>query len=358
MADGWNVLERANPPVLEADKRSGTLDIVEVNYPEAEARRQASRCLRCNVNTVFDTVEVRRLQRLRRRVPGEPDPAGRPARGDSGCRPSSAKYAPEDLDEGAVMMKDESTCIRCAMCASRCPTHAILMQRFDFTRNASASPRPIPRSSTPGMSPLEFSLVFSLGLVSSLHCLQMCGPLVLSWSVSLPRQRALGAHLRYNAGRIATYMLLGAIAGCVRQSDRRAAGLRMATGARIVAGTAMIVSGILMLGLFRSNGLVTIQQPARFTRWIGRSLLGPDRKFQLGLMLGFLPCGLVYAALLKAVDAGNAVGGALTMLAFGLGTAVSLLALGLASSFTGFRLSRWSTKIAAVCIMAAGAVLL
>ena len=209
------------------------------------------------------------------------------------------------------------------------------------------------------MSPLEFSLVFSLGLVSSLHCLQMCGPLVLSWSVSLPRGAALGAHLRYNAGRILTYMMLGATAGALGKgigAVGRLAG--WASGARIVAGAAMILSGILMIGLFRSNGLITLKQPARLSRWLGRNLLGPARKFQLGLMLGFLPCGLIYAALLKAMDTGSPVGGALTMLAFGSGTAAALLSLGLASSFAGFRLARWSTKVAAICIMASGAVLL
>jgi ferredoxin len=47
----------------------------------------------------------------------------------------SAGTPTEELDEmGAVMMKDETTCIRCAMCASRCPTHAILMKHFDFHR--------------------------------------------------------------------------------------------------------------------------------------------------------------------------------------------------------------------------------
>ena len=209
------------------------------------------------------------------------------------------------------------------------------------------------------MSPLELSLVFSLGLVSSLHCLQMCGPLVLSWSVAMPRPAALGAHLRYNAGRILTYMVLGAMAGALGNGIGTLGQIAgWASGARIVAGSSMIAAGILMLGVIRSNDLITLKQPARFSRWIGRNLLGPAHKFRLGLMLGFLPCGLIYAALLKAVDAGSAIGGALTMLAFGSGTAVALMSLGLASSFTGFRLARWSTKVAAICIMVSGAVLL
>ena len=55
MAESWNTLRRENPPALESEKRAASLEIVEVDYAEDDARRQASRCLRCNVNTVFDT---------------------------------------------------------------------------------------------------------------------------------------------------------------------------------------------------------------------------------------------------------------------------------------------------------------
>jgi len=136
----------------------------------------------------------------------------------------------------------------------------------------------------------------------------------------------------------------------------RLAGL--ASGARVFAGSAMIVAGILMIGLLPSDGLVTIQKRGitkRFSQAIGKRLRAPNGKFTLGLTLGFLPCGLIYAALLKSVDSGSALAGALTMLAFGAGTAVALLALGAASSFVRF--PRWSNRLAAVCMMLAGAVL-
>ena len=134
MEDGWNVIPRQNPPSLESERRSQSLDIVEVDYSDAEARRQAARCLRCNVNTVFDTAKCVACngcvdicpERLIRLVP---------------LKAAFQEFAdferclPEDLDgAGGVMMKDESTCIRCAMCASRCPTHAILMKEFEFHR--------------------------------------------------------------------------------------------------------------------------------------------------------------------------------------------------------------------------------
>jgi formate dehydrogenase (NADP+) beta subunit len=148
MAPEWNVIPRQNPPVLESEQRAASLEVVEVDYPEAEARRQASRCLRCNVNTVFDTSKcvacngcvdicpenLIRLVGLSKLVKeGAWLERATEEFGDLSA------YSDTQLDAlGAVMMKDESSCIRCAMCASRCPTHAILMKHFEFSRECVA----------------------------------------------------------------------------------------------------------------------------------------------------------------------------------------------------------------------------
>jgi len=209
------------------------------------------------------------------------------------------------------------------------------------------------------MTPVEFSVIFALGVAGSLHCIGMCGPIVLSYSLGLRGPR-LAAHAAYNAGRIVTYMALGAVAGTAGHAVGllgRLAGL--ASGTRILAGAAMIVAGVWMLGFFRSGALVRIQKRG-LTQRIGKLLLEPrpGSKFALGLLLGFLPCGLIYAALLKALESGGAIPGALTMLAFGLGTAVALFAAGFASSLAGPRLGNWSTRLAALSVMLFGAILL
>jgi sulfite exporter TauE/SafE len=190
--------------------------------------------------------------------------------------------------------------------------------------------------------------VFLFGLVSGLHCVQMCGPIVL---VIGPRR---GDQFAYHCGRILTYMALGALAGAAGGGLGllgRLAGL--ASAARIVSGAAMILAGIAMLGFLRKPELIAIR-PAGFTRRAGRLLAAPRGKFAVGLLLGFLPCGLIYAALLKALDAATAPAGALTMLAFGLGTAAALLALGFAAGFAG----PWINRVAPVAVMLTGALLL
>jgi sulfite exporter TauE/SafE len=190
--------------------------------------------------------------------------------------------------------------------------------------------------------------VFLFGLLSGLHCVQMCGPIVLVIG------RSRRAQLAYHCGRILTYTALGALAGAAGGGLGvlgRMAGL--AEGARIAAGAAMILAGIVMIGFVRKPGLIQIR-PVGFTRHAGRLLTAPRGKFAVGLMLGFLPCGLIYAALLKAVDSANAFAGAATMLSFGLGTAVALLALGFAASFAG----PWVNRVAPVTVMLAGALLI
>jgi uncharacterized protein len=247
------------------------------------------------------------------------------------------------------------------------------------------------------MSLAGFWLMFVLGLVSSIHCVQMCGPIVLSYSLPLaappltaprltePRPSGSGrrelalAHLWYNLGRVTTYATLGALAGAAGGVIGLAAHLAgIAHGARIAAGVAMIAAGAyaLLVGQARrgalwarrpprppASELIRIDTPGiatRLARHGKRFMLSvrPTSKFRLGLVLGFLPCGLVYAALLKAVDAGSALGGALTMLAFGLGTSLALGATGLASTAFGWRLGRWSNALAGASIMFAGALLI
>ncbi|HZT32208.1 MAG TPA: sulfite exporter TauE/SafE family protein [Bryobacteraceae bacterium] len=219
------------------------------------------------------------------------------------------------------------------------------------------------------MTAFEFTLGFGLGLAGSLHCVQMCGPIVLSYSLPLAaggvrRKRLAAAHAAYHAGRLATYAMLGALAGLAGGAVglvSRLAGI--ANGARIFAGAAMILAAVILSGVLPRAGLVQIERtgPLRlFSRAVSRLMLAPtpSSKFGLGLLLGFLPCGLVYAALLKAVETASAAAGALTMAAFGLGTATTLLLLGLASSAAGLRLGKWSNALAAASIAAMGVFLI
>ena len=114
-----------------------------------------------------------------------------------------------------------------------------------------------------------------------------------------------------------------------------------------------------MSGAVPSKALVRIGVTSGFSRIVGRLLLAPGAlsKLALGLAMGFLPCGLLYAALLKAASTGSAGSGAASMAAFGAGTAGTLLALGLFSSAIGLRLGRWSNALASASVTVMGAAL-
>jgi hypothetical protein len=212
----------------------------------------------------------------------------------------------------------------------------------------------------------DISLVLTFGFVSSLHCVQMCGPIVLTYSVAANalqgRRSFLGLHLAYNAGRSVTYMLLGAAAGFAGGAMGWVGELAgFQNVAAIVAGTAMVLTGIAMLGF--APGLQDwrgFTLPARFLRPAGKLIASPEpaAKFTLGLMMGFLPCGLIYAALMKAIGTASPVEGGLTMLTFALGTSVALVVLGLGSSAATMKLARWGTTVSAITVLVMGLVLI
>lgn len=188
----------------------------------------------------------------------------------------------------------------------------------------------------------DFGIGLSLGLVTGVHCLQMCGPIALAVGGGRPL-------VLYNAGRIVTYTVLGALAGTFGKALMFLGGT-----ATVIAGVSMIAAGLLMLGVSRSKDLITIQPGGRFARLSGGLLRAGRNQFLLGLALGLMPCGMVYAALLKSMHAAGPAAGAVTMLAFGLGTSAALFAVGYGAAFCG----RWMQRIAPVSVMLGGAWLI
>jgi sulfite exporter TauE/SafE len=217
------------------------------------------------------------------------------------------------------------------------------------------------------MNLLEVYFAFTLGLVGSLHCVQMCGPIVLSYSLPLAshsRGRQMAAHLAYNLGRTTTYAALGAVAGSAGAAVGlmgRLAGIEHV--AAMVAGSLMIVAGIFMSGLIPRGQLARLYsfRPASWiAKAIGRPMQSPTAasKFTMGLALGFLPCGLIYAALLKAMETAAPLAGAVTMFAFGLGTVGALLLMGAFSTTIGLWLRHRSNQLAALGVTLMGGFLL
>ncbi len=184
----------------------------------------------------------------------------------------------------------------------------------------------------------EFSIiaVFFVGLMGGVHCLGMCGSIVGILSTQLPKVGARWQfHLAYNSGRIASYTLTGALVGAIGQAGFlfrdmvpiqlllfALSSLMLVALGSYVAGIWSVVRHIEQAG----SKLWQLIQP------LTRQLLpisSPMRALLLGTLWGWLPCGLVYTVLVTALASGHAQSGALTMLAFGLGTLPNLLIIGL-----------------------------
>jgi len=192
------------------------------------------------------------------------------------------------------------------------------------------------------MHELTFLTALAAGLFGSTHCLAMCGGLATALgSANAGRPAALA--LLYHGGRIASYCTAGTIAGALGA----AAGFAFATSswsAILRLGTALMVIVIgLDIGLGTSARARWLRSPERWGAWLWRHLspvqrvplaAAPRRRaLVMGLLWGWLPCGLVYSVLVAAALAGSAGAGALTMLGFGLGTLPAMSALSYAGSW-------------------------
>lgn len=180
-----------------------------------------------------------------------------------------------------------------------------------------------------------FLSLFILGLVSSTHCIGMCGGIMGALSMAIPAQAKAkrGVILvAYNLGRIASYALMGLLAGIFAEQIAALGGV---TILRVLAGVLLIAMGLYLADWWR--GLTKLETLGRYV-WVYIQPLGkhlmpvnniPKALF-LGVLWGWLPCGLVYAALVMAMTQPAPLMAASAMLAFGLGTLPAVLLAGFA----------------------------
>jgi len=175
-----------------------------------------------------------------------------------------------------------------------------------------------------------------IGLLGGTHCVVMCGGIVGALSMGGPARASL--LLAYNAGRILSYAAAGAIAGALGEASLALSGqLPLRSALFLLANLMLIALGLYLMGLTRALAFTERfgQKLWRHLQPLTRYFL-PARSvaqaFPLGLLWGWLPCGLVYSALATALTSGSAVHGAGLMLAFGAGTLPNLLLAGLLAS--------------------------
>ncbi len=201
--------------------------------------------------------------------------------------------------------------------------------------------------------------LFIVGLLGGGHCAGMCGGIVGALSLQSPAGKpSFVVHLAYNVGRIFSYALAGLLAGAVGY----AAGNLMALqrGLYVFASLMLVALGIYLLGATQALAFVEKGGQAIWRRiqpFTGRFLpvRGVAQALPLGMLWGWLPCGLVYSALTTALASGSALRGAATMLAFGLGTLPNLLLAGLLlARFRRFAQARVTKVVSGLLVLGYG----
>jgi len=178
-----------------------------------------------------------------------------------------------------------------------------------------------------------------IGFLGSAHCIGMCGGIASALSLAMPPERRgtatlVAHHACYSLGRVLSYAIAGALAGAVGLVLGQALGARGGLVLRVAAAAMLVLLGLYLAGWW--PGLAFLErQGARVWQKLAplTSRLRPGRSlpsaFALGMLWGWLPCGLVYSALALAATSGSPAHGALLMAAFGFGTLPATLATGL-----------------------------
>ncbi len=222
----------------------------------------------------------------------------------------------------------------------------------------------------------ELLAPFVIGFIGSVHCLGMCGPLVLAYSLHVKRkgggapsaitplwEEGLTHHIAFHSGRILSYGLLGILtAALLQRIEPIEFQSHLRGGATLFGGILMIFFGLVLLKIVPLPGFFTSLSISSNSFW--KRLFPPlfqsqhlGSKVVLGLAAGCLPCGLSWAMIVKSATTANIGKGFLTMLSFGLGTVPALFLIGFSASFLSLRVRFLGERVAALAVIIMGLIL-
>jgi sulfite exporter TauE/SafE len=181
----------------------------------------------------------------------------------------------------------------------------------------------------------ELLLFLLIGIFGSVHCVGFCGPILMTLQIRCPQNDLWARFLftcQYNGGRIFTYTLLGAMAGIFGVGVIHTHSLVWVPGVvMLLAGLFMIYVGLASLyilpgiGMLEGEVLLNIPSVKRF--FIKIQGIARWGTFFEGMLMGLIPCGMIYSVLGRSLSSGNPLKGGLYMLVFGLGTLAAMFVI-------------------------------
>lgn len=217
---------------------------------------------------------------------------------------------------------------------------------------------------------MGYGMLFIVGLLTSVHCIAMCGGINLSQCIpkgqngeeSNSRTGAFAPALLYNLGRVISYTVIGFLLGFVGMlvgGGFEAGFSTLFQGIlKIIAGILMVIMGMNMLGIFPWLRRFNPQMPRFMTVKIAGEKAAGKQPLIVGILNGLMPCGPLQSMQIVALASGNPFAGALSMLMFSLGTVPLMLGLGSLVSALGRRFSQKVMSIGAVLVVVLGLAML
>lgn len=197
----------------------------------------------------------------------------------------------------------------------------------------------------------SYWVIFLYGIMTSFHCISMCGGFILSGSISIHSEKGknIKTGLLYNVGRIISYTTVGAIAGGVGSIVVLSGVLKGALP--FIAGILMIIMGLNFLGVLKK-----IKINFSLQKIFGNKIFENKSKnmFLVGLMSGLLPCGPMQAVQIYSLATASVLKGSLVMFVFAIGTVPVLFLFGYFSSILNVKFTKIVLKLSAVVLIIMG----
>lgn len=200
---------------------------------------------------------------------------------------------------------------------------------------------------------VSLGMLFVIGLLTSIHCIAMCGGINLSQSTvaSKNTDNSIIPNIAYNLGRVVSYTVIGGIVGTVGGIISFGGAFRGIVA--IAAGLIMIIMSLSMLGIFHPLRKIPLHLPAGIYRKLAGRGYGRS-SFVIGLLNGLMPCGPLQSMQIYALSTGTFLMGALSMMIFSLGTVPLMLGFGLLSGKLNRKYAKYMLLVSALLIFIMG----
>ena len=224
----------------------------------------------------------------------------------------------------------------------------LLLKKFGVSNIFSVFPTPNENTS--------YSMLFIIGLFTSLHCVSMCGGINLSQCINYNDTIDKGTlstikpAFLYNLGRVISYTIFGAIVGGIGSIISFTGWMQSLI--QLIASIFMIIMGLNMLNIFPWLRKLKPRMPKIFAKKFKSK--NNNSPFFIGLLNGFMPCGPLQAMQIYAISTGSVTKGAISMFLFSLGTVPLMFGLGTLSSYMSKKFSNKIMKFGAILVIVLG----